>query len=109
MYISTTFSEQQDEDRCNLESEVIFDPATNSYIFDCPSCAISVVVRAEELACKILRCGISKADGAQMPPHLDQASCEHLVNSDLIYGCAKPFQFVDIGDGSARVRVCGYI
>ena len=60
---------------------------------ECPHCHVSVWV--EEVNCAIFRCGIVKATGEQVPPHLPKEECDRL--GDTIWGCSKPFQ---LGDGA---------
>lgn len=88
---------------------VLFDSATRSYIFQCCWCTIPIVVREEELACKIFRCGAYKATGAPIPAHMDQASCERLAQANIIDGCGKPFQFKTSPGGVHYIEKCGYI
>ena len=74
------------------------------YKFKCPHCKIDVVVMKNELNCKIFRCGQLKSNGSQIPPHTQKTECDRLRESDLIYGCAKPFIFKN-----NFVEICGYI
>ena len=92
-----------------LDSSVLFDSATRSYIFQCCWCTIPIVVREGDLACKIFRCGAYKENGAPIPPHMDQASCERIFRANIIDGCAKPFEFKTAPDGTHYISRCGYI
>lgn len=76
---------------------------TEKNIIQCPHCNIFVEILA--LNCGIFRCGMLKKDGSQINPHLDQASCERLVQNGEIDGCSKPFQVSLTGE----VTICGYI
>ena len=60
----------------------------------CPSCGVLIEI-AE-------RCGIVKATGEQIPPHLPKAECDAL--GDTIWGCSKPMRLVD-----GKLEKCEYI
>ena len=66
----------------------------------CPNCGIMIEIL--EINCAIFRCGVVKATGMQIDPHLPKTECEKL--GDTIYGCAKPFRLLD-----GKLVVCDYI
>jgi hypothetical protein len=80
----------------------------NFYIFDCPHCNQRIEVKKNEINCKIFRCGIYKNNHNPIPPHTSKNECDRLKNSNLIYGCSKPFEFVTI-DNVNSVKICDYI
>ncbi len=65
----------------------------------CPTCGIGIEI--EVVNCAIFRCGVYKATGVQIDPHMPKEQCEAI--KDEIYGCGNPFKFVD----GALVK-CGY-
>jgi hypothetical protein len=71
-------------------------------LLSCPHCGISIEI--VELNCGIFRCGIYKATGEQVSPHLSKEGCETLKNNDKIWGCCKPFKYED-----GKLVVCDYI
>lgn len=62
-------------------------------IVQCPHCEMFIEV--VELNCKIFRCGVYKETYIQIHPHLPKEECDSLVQSDMIYGCGRPFKIVD--------------
>jgi hypothetical protein len=69
---------------------------------DCPHCGIQIII--DEVNCGIFRCGIYKATGKQVSPHLSKEECEAIKNTDLIWGCCRPFMYKD-----GKLIVCDYI
>jgi len=69
-------------------------------VLHCPHCGISIEV--VEVNCSIFRCGVYKHNFEQIPPHLPKEECDLLI--DKIYGCAKPFKYVN-----QRLEKCDYI
>ena len=76
----------------------------NFYNFQCPHCQIQIQVQVNDLNCKIFRCGIFKSNFNPINPHGSKIYCDELLNNDLIYGCGKPFIFID-----TYVETCDYI
>jgi len=68
----------------------------------CPSCGIAIQIEA--INCGIFRCGIHKATGVQVSPHLPKTECEALKNADLIWGCCQPFRYE-----CDELKVCDYL
>lgn len=89
-------------DRIVLSVNVMEDSGTLS--FCCPHCFEYVIVKKNEVNCKIFRHGAMKNGGIQIPPHLPKEQCDMLSEKGIIYGCGKPFYM----DGK-NVSVCGYI
>lgn len=79
---------------------------TDVLIFDCPHCQQQVVVRLQEVNCKIFRHGVMKTNYEQINPHATKELCDSLVERGEIYGCGKPFK---LSDDLTRVEVCDYI
>jgi hypothetical protein len=80
----------------------------NSYVFNCPHCDQKIQVLKNQINCRIFRCGIYKNNGNPIPPHTSKIECDRLKNSNLIYGCSKPFKFVTI-DNINNIEICNYI
>lgn len=72
----------------------------------CPHCKEYVII--EQLNCAIFRHGVLKSTLKQINPHLSKTQCDKLKESDLIYGCGKPFKV--IAENSEWISViCDYI
>ena len=65
----------------------------STLIINCPNCNICIEII--QLNCRIFRCGIYKDTYIQIPPHLPKKECDLLIETDLIYGCGKPFKMLD--------------
>jgi len=77
----------------------------NDYlIINCPHCNLDVFIHKNEINCRIFRHAVYK-NGDQVNPHLDQISCEKLVESDQVYGCCKPF-LLNVDN---KPEICDYI
>ena len=87
---------------------VTFLNESNLYQFTCPYCDISIQVEKNQLNCKIFRCGIMKNGGTQVNPHSSKTECDHLVDKNLVWGCCKPFKFVEY-ENNNYVEICEYI
>ena len=77
-------------------------------IIECPHCKEHIVVNLKELNCKIFRHGIYKNNGKQIDPHASKEICDELIKNDVIYGCGKPFQIIEIND-TFEIKKCDYI
>ena len=77
-------------------------------IFYCPWCNGTIVVKQNELNCKIFRHGMYKNNGKQMDPHLSKQLCDEAIENDLIHGCGKPFRVTGSGDDLITEK-CDYI
>ncbi len=86
---------------------VIIDDEQNAVCFTCPWCEIMISVELNQINCKIFRCGIHKDSLKQIDPHLEKTECNKLVQDGKIYGCGKPFQYVD--SDPPKVVKCDYL
>ena len=77
-------------------------------IIQCPHCKDYIQVLKKEFNCKIFRHGIFKSNLKQIDPHLKKVECDRLKNEDLIFGCGKPFQLIEL-NGSFIAVICDYI
>lgn len=71
-------------------------------MMECPWCGTSIEI--EQINCGIFRCGILKSNNEQIPPHLSKEECEKFVEEDLIYGCGKPFRYIE-----GNLEKCDYL
>jgi hypothetical protein len=71
---------------------------------ECPHCHVSFVVEA--LNCGIFRCGVWRATGVQINPHMSEEECNSILAN--IWGCSRPFR-VTLDAGEFQVAPCGYI
>jgi hypothetical protein len=90
----------------NNNNAVTKDESAQILLFDCPHCKQQVIVRLQDVNCKIFRHGIKKSNYEQINPHATKELCDSLVERDLIYGCGKPFKLTD---DLTQVEVCDYI
>ena len=79
---------------------------TSLLLVTCPHC--TQMIEIVEVNCAIFRCGIEKATGQQISPHLQKEECDRLVIQELIYGCGKPFRIQMESDGYKAV-ICEYV
>ena len=70
----------------------------------CPNCNLYVLILKNELNCRIFRHGVLKSNMTQINPHMPKNQCDELKRMDLIYGCGKPFRYVN-----NKLEICGYI
>jgi hypothetical protein len=68
-------------------------PDIDVLMTECPWCAVSIAVAPNEINCTIFRCGVYKADGQPVPPHMSKEQCLELVEKNEILGCGQPFKF----------------
>lgn len=73
-------------------------------IIYCPYPDCNIGIEIIEINCAIFRCGIYKNDCKQIDPHLPKEECERLKKSDKIWGCGRPFQYID-----GNLVPCDYI
>jgi hypothetical protein len=78
-----------------------FQPPCNP-VLKCPHCDIDIII--VEVNCGVFRHGVTKSKFIQINPHLSQAECEELVKDDKIYGCGKPFAYIN-----GKLVKCGFI
>lgn len=72
----------------------------------CPHCNGNVII--EQINCAIFRHGVFKNNGEQINPHLSKNECDRLVESNLIYGCGKPFRVL-FKNNILEAEICDYI
>ena len=85
----------------------MIDEEQNSVYFSCPWCEMVFAVQLSQLNCKIFRCGVYKDTFIPIEPHLSKEECDILAQSSRIYGCGKPFRYID--SPSPHVIKCDYI
>lgn len=77
-------------------------------IVNCPHCKDTILIYLKELNCHIFRHGIYKDTHKQIDPHLDKKTCDFLLENNLIYGCGKPFEILQLNN-NFYAKSCGYI
>ncbi len=85
-------------------------------VVECPHCQEFVTILENELNCKIFRHGVYIHNMQPINPHSSKEECENLKKNNLIYGCSKPFQIIELNDDkdkdnikSYKVEICDYI
>ena len=78
----------------------------NNNIIICPHCNNYIII--EKLNCGIFRHGIYKNNGKQIDPHASKEICDKLIKDNVIYGCGKPFQIIEIKN-TFEIKICDYI
>ena len=82
---------------------------TGKYVLvQCPHCTNYVQVYQKDFNCRIFRHGILKSNIEQINPHSSKKVCDELSEKNLIYGCGKPFELVNVA-GTEIAKVCDYI
>jgi len=89
-----------------MQKKVIYDKNTDSFIFECPHCDQLILVLKNEINCCIFRHSITK-DFEQINSHLSEELCNQLLKNESIFGCSKPFKFVN-GE-FPYVEACDYM
>jgi hypothetical protein len=81
--------------------------------FECPHCFYFIQVLKSDLNCRIFRHAFIKNNYQQINPHASEKECNDLVESGSVFGCAKPFQIIEIrnsdNDEAYIAKICGYI
>jgi len=75
--------------------------------FQCPHCNLPIDVLKTDLNCCIFRHGIYKNTFQQVDPHLNKSMCDKLVEENLVIGCCKPFEIINV-NGNYYVQKCEY-
>lgn len=63
-------------------------------ILECPHCKGIIIVDPKQINCAIFRHGIFKSNGTQVNPHAPKSECDHLIATNQVNGCCKPFRMV---------------
>lgn len=74
---------------------------------ECPHCHCMVFI--EQINCQIFRHAVYKSTDQPIPPHSSKETCDLLVETDKVYGCAKPFKLESKPDGTWKAIICDYI
>ena len=78
------------------------------YFFLCPHCKEEIIVKKDEMNCKIFRHAVYKHNFEQVNPHLPYDQCKYLLDNDKVFGCCKPFQII-FEDNKLFAQICDYI
>jgi hypothetical protein len=76
-------------------------------IVTCPHCKLLVQTYIKDFNCKIFRHGIFKHNYKQMDPHAPKNLCDEYKAKNLIYGCGKPYELININNKWSAV-ICEY-
>lgn len=87
--------------------DVILD--NDHLIFQCPHCGEYVLVYLRDLNCKIFRHAVFKNNYVNINPHTSREDCINLINKQQIFGCAKPFQIIQLPNNTFQVQQCNYV
>jgi hypothetical protein len=87
----------------------IVEKENDKYIYQCPHCELFVITYENELNCKIFRHGVLKTNNTQISPHCPKQQCDDYVTNDLIFGCGKPYKFIECQQEASYVVECDYI
>lgn len=85
---------------------VTYTEADDAFVFECPHCAMLIQVLSTQINCAIFRHAVMK-NGTEISPHLPKEECDRLVAAGLVYGCCKPYRFVQTTP--PYVEPCDYI
>ena len=77
------------------------------YYFSCPHCNEEIIVKENELNCRIFRHAYFKSNYQQVDPHLPKYLCDEYKNKDMVYGCCKPFEIINSNNNLYAIR-CDY-
>ena len=77
-----------------MSKEVNYLQELNCYFFECPHCNGGIIVNKNEVNCKIFRHGYLKGSSNQIDSHAPKDYCDHVVEENLVYGCAKPIKLI---------------
>ena len=75
---------------------------------NCPHCNGNIVVNIKDINCAIFRHAVFKHSMQPIPPHETKIKCEQLVESNRVYGCAKPFKVIKENEKYITI-ICDYI
>ena len=79
------------------------------YIFKCPHCDLYTQVHKNEINCLIFRHAAFKTNMLPINPHAPKEVCDNLLETQQVYGCAKPFILIKGDKDYFTVDICGYI
>jgi hypothetical protein len=71
---------------------------------NCPHCGCMVVINEKDINCGIFRHGVYKHNNKRIPPHTKKEKCDKLIKENKIYGCSKPFKYIN-----GLLEKCDYI
>jgi hypothetical protein len=63
-------------------------------MLECPHCGGIIIVDPAHINCAIFRHATFKYNGAQVDPHAKKEVCDHLVSTNQVIGCCRPFRMV---------------
>jgi hypothetical protein len=81
--------------------------AERNIIVSCPHCDLLIQIYIKDFNCKIFRHGIFKHNYKQIDPHAPKLLCDEYKAKNLIYGCGKPYELIQIDDKWTAIK-CEY-
>ena len=73
-------------------------------VLQCPYPDCNIAIEVIEINCAMFRCGVHKHTGQQIDPHLSKEKCDKLKHDNKIWGCGRPFHFID-----NKLVICDYL
>jgi hypothetical protein len=75
----------------------------------CPHCSEYIIVNQRDLNCHIFRHAVYKNSMLPIDPHAPETTCHALIQSEQVFGCAKPFKVMKSMEGVYSAVICDYI
>jgi len=78
-------------------------------ILPCPHCDHSMMIYPTEINCAIFRHAVFKSNMEPIPPHSTKDTCQDLLKTNQVYGCAGPFRLIIDQSGKYIAEKCDYL
>ena len=75
---------------------------------ECPHCFGHIIVKKNEINCKIFRHGTHRSNMEPINPHATKNECQSLFESGSVFGCCKPFRLEEKNGDFVAIE-CDYI
>jgi len=79
--------------------------SVNIIVLNCPHCEGGVTIQAKDIQCGIFRHAVFKINGEQVPPHASKEQCDAWVTQNLVWGCSRPFRFIN----AEKLEISDYV
>ena len=77
-------------------------------VLNCPHCQDFIIVNESQINCSIFRHAVYKNTMQQISPHESKINCDKLIETNSVYGCAKPFKVIKEKNKYITI-ICDYI